>query len=60
MGKGNKGSGNRTGVRKRINPLTGVQETIAGTKAGKKRTREALNSPLRTHDGSAPRKNSGQ
>jgi hypothetical protein len=47
---GKKGSGNRTGQRTRINPITGQKETITGTKAGKKRTREQPGSPLRTHD----------
>lgn len=34
----------------RINPITKQQETIPGTKAGKKRVRTSLNDPLRTHD----------
>lgn len=50
MAKGKKGSSARQGSRKRVNPLTGREETVAGTKAGKKRTREPLGSPLRTHD----------
>jgi hypothetical protein len=49
MGK-KKGSGARSGSRERLNPLTGKKELVAGTKAGKKRTREPLGSPLRTHD----------
>jgi hypothetical protein len=49
MGKG-KGSSGRVGSRQRLNPLTGKVETVPGTKAGKKRTREPLGSPLRTHD----------
>jgi hypothetical protein len=50
MGKKKSSSGNRAGSRTRINPLTGKEETISGTKAGKKRTREPFGSPLRTHD----------
>lgn len=50
MGKGKKGSSTRLGERTRLNPLTGQMEKVAGTKAGKKRMREAYNSPLRTHD----------
>jgi hypothetical protein len=36
--------------RLRINPITKQQESVSGTKAGKKRTRTSLNDPLRTHD----------
>lgn len=50
MAKGKKGSGSRDGSRQRVNPLTGKVESVPGTKAGKKRTRESLGSPLRTHD----------
>jgi hypothetical protein len=48
MGKKKSGSG--SGGRKRLNPVTGKVEEVAGTKAGKKRVREAPGSPLRTHD----------
>lgn len=48
MGKKKSGSG--SGGRKRTNPITGKVEEVAGTKAGKKRVREAPGSPLRTHD----------
>jgi hypothetical protein len=34
----------------RVNPLTGDTETVAGTKAGKKRMRLSVGHPLRTHD----------
>lgn len=54
MGKGKKGTSNRTGNRTRTNPKTGQTETVPGTKAGKKRMREAPNSPLRTHDQHGP------
>lgn len=50
MGKGKKGSSTRSGQRTRLNPLTGERETVAGTKAGKKRMKESPSSPLRTHD----------
>jgi len=45
-----KGSSNRKGERTRINPITGQQETVTGTKAGKKRTHLPYGHPLRTHD----------
>lgn len=50
MGK-SKGK-NKPGANQRIrvNPITKQQETISGTKAGKKRVRTSLNDPLRTHD----------
>lgn len=54
MGKGKKGTSNRSGQRTRINPLTGERETISGTKAGKKRMKESTSSPLRTHDLKGP------
>lgn len=50
MGKKKKSSGQRTGVRTRINPLTGETETVAGTRSGKKRARLPEGHPLRTHD----------
>lgn len=50
MGKKKKSSGSSGSQgRTRINPLTGAEETIPGTKAGKKRTRTAFGDPLRTH-----------
>lgn len=52
---GKKGSSNRAGQRTRINPLTGQQETVTGTKAGKKRTRLPWGHPLRSHDRPARR-----
>jgi hypothetical protein len=36
--------------RTRINPITKEVETVAGTKAGKKRLRLPLGHPQRTHD----------
>ena len=45
--KSNKGSGPQQ--RTRTNPLTGVQEIVPGTKAGKRRTRLPLGHELRTH-----------
>lgn len=50
MGKGKKGTGQRTGQRTRTNPLTGQIEKVNGTKAGKKRTFLPWGDPLRTHD----------
>lgn len=47
---GKKGSSNRSGQRTRINPITGQQETVTGTKAGKKRTHLPYGHQLRTHD----------
>jgi len=49
VGKKKKSSGAHAGTRFRTNPLTGQVESIAGTKAGKKRTRLPLDHPLRTH-----------
>jgi hypothetical protein len=49
MGK-KKGSSSRANQRVRINPLTGGEETVSGTKAGKKRTMLPAGHPLRTHD----------
>ena len=40
------GEGNRT----RVNPITGETEQVTGPKAGRRRSREPLGSPLRTHD----------
>jgi hypothetical protein len=56
VAKGKKGTTNRGGSRTRVNPLTGKEETVAGTKAGKKRTRLPAGDPLRTHDIHAPAK----
>jgi hypothetical protein len=36
--------------RTRINPVTKEVETVAGTKAGKKRNRLPIGHPQRTHD----------
>jgi hypothetical protein len=56
MSKGKSGSNSKSGVRTRRNPLTGEIETVAGTKAGRGRMREAPSSPLRTHDLHPPKK----
>lgn len=50
MPKKKKSSGQRAGVRTRVNPLTGETETVPGTRSGKKRTRLPVGHPLRTHD----------
>jgi hypothetical protein len=50
MGKKKKSSGDRSGSRTRINPLTGAVETVAGTRSGKKRQTLPPGHPLRTHD----------
>ena len=50
MGKKNKGPNRGAQQRVRINPVTGKEETIAGTKAGKKRMRTSFGDPIRTHD----------
>lgn len=50
MGKKNKSVSRGAQQRTRINPITGKQETVPGTKAGRKRTRTAPGDPLRTHD----------
>ncbi len=36
--------------RTRVNPITKKEETVSGTKAGKKRFRLSYGDPLRTHD----------
>jgi len=41
-----KNSGSRT----RFNYITGKEEQVPGTKAGKKRMRLSVGDPLRTHD----------
>ena len=56
MGKGKSGSNNKSGNRTRVNPKTGERETVAGTKAGRGRMKEAPGSPLRTHDIHPPKK----
>ncbi len=50
MGK-KKGGAKKTGPqqRVRINPLTGAEEIVPGTKAGKRRVRLPLGHELRTH-----------
>lgn len=50
MGKKKKSSGNRSGFRIRINPLTGESEQVSGTRSGKKRQLLPVGHPLRTHD----------
>lgn len=50
MGKKKKSSGQRTGERTRVNPLTGEVEKISGTRSGKKRQLLPIGHPLRTHD----------
>lgn len=50
MGKKNKKVSRGAQQRVRINPLTRAEETVPGTKAGKKRVRLAMDNPLRTHD----------
>ncbi len=50
MGKKKKSSGDRSGQRTRINPLTGDAETVTGTRSGKKRQLLPPGHPLRTHD----------
>jgi hypothetical protein len=50
MGKKKKTSKDRAGGRIRVNPITGEEENVPGTKAGKRRTRLSFGHPLRTHD----------
>lgn len=50
MAKSNGKSKPASGSRTRVNPVTKEVETVAGTKAGKKRTRLSGGHPLRTHD----------
>jgi hypothetical protein len=51
MGKKKKSKGaSGPQQRVRVNPLTGKEETIAGTKAGKRRVRLPFGHELRTHD----------
>jgi hypothetical protein len=62
MGK-SKGKSKSSGPQQRIriNPLTGSEEVVNGTKAGKRRNRLPSNHPLRTHDlhGESRRKKKG-
>jgi hypothetical protein len=48
MGKSKNKPGSHQRVR--INPITQKEETISGTKAGKKRMKTSIGDPLRTHD----------
>jgi hypothetical protein len=50
MGKKNKKVARGAQQRIRHNYLTGKDETIPGTKAGRKRQRLPFGDPLRTHD----------
>lgn len=50
MGKKKKSSGDRSGTRTRINPLTGQAETQGGTRSGKRKVHLPAGHPLRTHD----------
>lgn len=50
MGKKNKKATRGAQQRERLNPLTGQVEVVAGTKAGKRRSRLPYGHPLRTHD----------
>lgn len=50
MGKKNKSSSGGSQQRQRFNYITGQTEIVAGTKAGKRRTRLPYGHPLRTHD----------
>ena len=50
MGKKNKKVSRGAQQRTRFNYITQETETVAGTKAGKKRMRLPIGHPLRTHD----------
>lgn len=50
MGKKKKSVSRGAQQRERFNYLTGQIEIVAGTKAGKRRTRLPYGHPLRTHD----------
>lgn len=54
MGKKKKSSGDRSGQRTRVNPLTGEAESVTGTRSGKKRQLLSPGNPLRTHDLNPP------
>jgi hypothetical protein len=49
MGKQKKGKAGAGEGRTRKNPITGEVETVAGTKAGKRRQYLPVGHPLRTH-----------
>jgi hypothetical protein len=55
MGK-KKGTSGRSNERTFVDPVTGKVETVAGTKAGKKRTMLPPGHPRRTHDLHGPSK----
>ena len=55
MGK-KKGTSGRTSERTFVDPLTGKTETVAGTKAGKKRQMLPPGHPRRTHDLRGPKR----
>jgi len=57
MAKGQSKPTNRGNERVIINPRTGQEEKVGGTKAGKKRMMRAVSDPLRTHDGTRRRSN---
>lgn len=57
MGSKNRKVSRGAQQRVRFNYLTGENETVPGTKAGKKRTRLPFGHPLRTHDLPRVRKN---
>lgn len=50
MGKSKRKGSGSGGGRTRVNPQTGAEEHVAGTKAGKKRVMLPVGHPLRTHD----------
>lgn len=50
MGSKNKKVNRGAQQRVRVNPVTGKEETIPGTKAGRKRMRTSFGDPIRTHD----------
>lgn len=57
MGKQKKGKPGAGEGRTRKNPLTGEIETVAGTKAGKRRQYLPIGHPLRTHKDNKGKKN---
>lgn len=50
MGKSKRKGSGSGGGRTRVNPKTGLEEHVSGTKAGKKRQMLPFGHPLRTHD----------
>jgi hypothetical protein len=50
MGSKNKKVNRGAQQRERINPRTGEEEIVTGTKAGRRRNRLPADHPLRTHD----------